>query len=129
MVKENALFIENYLNKSSPYLFELIPSLQRTHCFSGCFKTLHCRTELFRYLFLPFNVNEWNKLNSNIKNSDSSAIFRKKILALIRPIGNSIYSIYNPVGVRLINTLRSGISHLRQHEFRHSFADTVNPLC
>lgn len=103
------------LNKSFPYLFELIPSLQRTHCFAGCLKTLHCRTELFRYLFLPFNVNEWNKLNADIKNSDSSTIFRKKILALIRPIGNGIYSIYNPVGVRLINWLRLGFSHLREH--------------
>ena len=52
-------------NKSSPYLYELIPPLQRSHRYPGCFKTLRCRTALFR-------------LDSDIKNSDSYAIFRKK---------------------------------------------------
>ena len=117
------------LTKSSPYLFEVILSGQRSHCYPGCFKTLHCRTKLFRYLFLSFTVDEWNKLNSDIKNSDSSAIFRKKILAFIRLVGNSICGIYNPFGVRLVNRLRVGINHLREHTFRHSSADIANPLC
>ena len=47
----------------------------------------------------------------------------------IRPVGNSIYCIYNSFGVRLINRLHLGFSHLREHKFRHNFADTVNPLC
>ena len=29
----------------------------------------------------------------------------------------------------LINRLRLGFSHLREHKFRHNFDDTVNPLC
>ena len=40
-----------------------------------------------------------------------------------------MYGIYDPFGVRLINRLRLGFSHLREHEFRDSFVDTVNPLC
>ena len=59
----------------------------------------------------------------------SYAIFRKKLLAFIRPIGNSIYGIYDPLRVTLINRLPLGFSHLREHKFRHNFADTVNPLC
>ena len=37
--------------------------------------------------------------------------------------------IYDPLGVKLINRLRVGFSHLREHKFRHNFADTVNSLC
>ena len=50
-------------------------------------------------------------------------------MAFTRPVGNSIYGIYNLFGVRLINKLHLGFSHLREHKFRHNFVDTVNPLC
>ena len=39
-----------------------------------------------------------------------------------------MYGIYDPFGVKLINRSRLGFSHLREHKFRHNFADTVNPL-
>lgn len=32
------------------------------------------------------------------------------------------------MGVKLLTRLRLGLSHLREHEFKHSFQDTVNPL-
>ena len=32
-------------------------------------------------------------------------------------------------GSKLLNRLRLGFSHLREHKFQHNFADTVNPLC
>ena len=76
-----------------------MPPLQRSHCYPGYFKILRCSTELFRNSFLPFTVNEWNKLDSDIKNSDSYAFFR--LSAFLRPVGNSIYGIYDPFGVRL----------------------------
>ena len=91
--------------KSPPYVYEIIPPLHRSHRYPGCFKTLRCRTELFRNSFLPFTVNEWNKLDSDIKNSNSYAIFHKKLLAFIRPEGRSIYGIYDPFGITLINRL------------------------
>ena len=34
-----------------------------------------------------------------------------------------------PLGVRLLNRLRLGFSHLREHRFTQGFADTLNPLC
>ena len=54
--------------KSPPFLYELMPSLQKSHRYPGGFKTLRWRTEFFRDSFLPFFVNEWNKLDSDIKN-------------------------------------------------------------
>ena len=99
-------YLQNIIStKLPPYFYEIIPPLHRSHRYHGCFKTLHCRTELFRNSFLPFTVNEWNKLDSDIKNSDSYAVFRKKLLAFIRHEGSSIYGIYDPFGVRLINRL------------------------
>ena len=56
-------------------------------------------------------------------------MFRKKLLTFIRPLGNDTYGIYDPLGVRLLNRLCLGFSHLREHKFRHNFVDTLNPLC
>ena len=88
-----------------------------------------CRTELFRNSFLPFTVNEWNKLDFDIKNSDSYVVFCKKLMAFKKPLENSIYSIYNPSGVRSNHRLRLIFGHLQEHKFRHKFGDTVNSLC
>ena len=92
--------------KLPPYLQEQISLLQRSHRYIDCFKNLSCKTELSRNLFLSFAVNEWNKLESGIKNSDSYVIFSQKHLAFKRPVGNSIYIIYDPFGFRLIKRLR-----------------------
>ena len=90
---------------------------------------LICRTELFRNSFLPFTISEWNKLDPDIRNLDTCSLFRKNLLAFIRPIENSIYSIYDPLGIKLLHRLRLGFSYSREHKVRHNFADTVNPLC
>ena len=107
--------------KSPPYLYELIPPLQMSHRYPGCFKTLRFRTELTQNLFLPFTINELNRLDSDIKNSDSYTIFCKSLLAFIRPVGNSMNGISDPFGVKLINRLRLGFSDLLEHKFRHNF--------
>ena len=56
-------------------------------------------------------------------------MLRKKLLTLIRSLVNDTYGIYDPLGVRLLNRLGLGFSHLREHKFRHNFTDTLNPLC
>ena len=68
-------------------------------------------------------------MDTDIKNSDCHATFRKKLLNFIRPVENDTYGIYDPFGVRLLNRLRLGFSHLREHKFRRNFADILNPLC
>ena len=42
---------------------------------------------------------------------------------------NKTFSIYDPLGIKLLNRLRVDFSHLNEHKFRHNFADTLNPLC
>ena len=79
--------------KLPPYLHELIPPLQRSHRYPSCFQTFRCMTTFFQNSFLSFAITEWNKLDSDIKNIDSYAMFRKKLLAFIRPLGNDTYGI------------------------------------
>ena len=38
--------------KLPPYLYELVPPLQRSHRYPGCFQTLRCKTTLFQNSFL-----------------------------------------------------------------------------
>ena len=42
---------------------------------------------------------------------------------------NSLFSIYDPLGVKLLTRLRLQFSHLNEHKFRHGFNDTLNPIC
>ena len=91
---------------------------------------LICRTELFQNSFLTFTftISEWNKLDPDARNFETYLLIRKNLLAFIKPIENSIYSIYDPLGINFLHKLRLGFSHLREHKFRHNFVDTVNPL-
>ena len=55
-------------------------------------------------------------------------MFCSNILKFIRPSPNSFYGCQN-MGIKLITRLRLGLSHLREHKFKHNFQDTLNPLC
>ena len=77
----------------------------------------------FKNFFFPSTVIEWSKLDSNIRNSESLALFKKLLLAFIRPFGNRSFQYHNPKGLKLITRLQLGLSHLRFHKFKHSFQD------
>ena len=42
---------------------------------------------------------------------------------------NSVFSIYDPLGAKLLTRLRLQFSHLNEHKFRHDFGDTINAVC
>ena len=56
------------------------------------------------------------------------SIFKSNILKFIQPKPNNVYYCHNPKGIRLLTRLRLGLSHLREHQFKHSFQDCLNPL-
>ena len=64
-----------------------------------------------------------------MRSSESFALFKKSILQFIRPTPNRTFSCHNPVGTKLITRLRLGLSHLREHKFKHNFPDCLNPIC
>ena len=41
----------------------------------------------------------------------------------------SLFSIHDPVGVKLLTRLRLQFSHLNEHKFRHNFNDCVSAMC
>ena len=41
---------------------------------------------------------------------------------------NSLFSIHNPVRVKLVTRLRLQWSNLNEHKFRHGFEDTISPM-
>ena len=84
--------------------------------------------EYFRNSFFPSTVTEWNKLNNNIRNAESLSAFRKQILKFIRPSPNSTFNVHNANGIKLLTRLRVGLSHLREHKFRHNFQDSLDPF-
>ena len=80
-------------------------------------------------LILFFHQLSLNNLDLKIRNSKTFSVFQKSILKFIRPSSNSIFNCHSPEGIKLITRLRLGLSHLREHKFRHNFQDTLNPIC
>ena len=90
--------------------------------------TIITTSNFFRNSFFPSTMTEWNKLDRDIRNSDSLNVF-KLFLKFVRPVANSVFEINNPHGLKLLTRLRLGLSHLRYHKFIHNFQDRINPIC
>ena len=68
-------------------------------------------------------------MDPEIRKSKSISIFKSIILKFIRPKPNNVYYCHNPKGTKLLTWLRLGLSHLREHNFKHNFQDCLNSLC
>ena len=89
----------------------------------------NAKHEYIRNTFFPSTVLQWNKLDNNIWNSELVSAFKKPILKFFRPSPNSKFNVHNPHGIKLLTRLRNGLSHLREHKFRHNFQDSLYPFC
>ena len=87
------------------------------------------RHDFLKKSFFPSTVIEWNKIEKNIRKSESFNIFKKSILKFIRPSPNRVYNCHNPKGIKSLTRLSVGLSHLREQKFKYSFQDTLNPIC
>ena len=94
---------------------------------SGKLKCIPSRTKSFSKTFFPLCIEEWNKLNPEIRNAKSIYKFKKSIIT--EKLENSLYNVHDPIGVKLLSRLRLQFTHLNEHKFRHGFNDTVNPMC
>ena len=90
------------------------------------FKVKH---NFFQNSFFPSAIIKWNKLDLNIRNSESLNIFKKTLLNFIRPSGIIVFNCHNSKEVKLLIKSRLGLSHLREHKFKHSFQDSLKPIC
>ena len=90
---------------------------------------IRARTEKFQSSFYPNCISEWNQLDPEIRLAPSIAVFKTKLLSIIRPPAKSVFGIHDPIGLSYLSQIRVGLSNLNFHKFRHNFKDTVNPLC
>ena len=109
--------LPDYLKKESYLLRSSSASIIRP---------LPTRTKSFKGTFSPYCINEWNKRKVGIRNAKSINIFKKPIVSEKKQ--NSLFCIYDPLGVKLLTRLRQ-FSHLNEHKFRHGFSDTLSPMC
>ena len=86
-----------------------------------------CRTNSFKYSFFPFC--EWIKLDNTIRDAESIKQFKSMLKNFLSLNQRSLFSIHDPVGVKLLTRLRLQFSHLNEHKFRHNFKDSVSPMC
>ena len=108
-LKKLCCFYKIKNNGIPSYLAELIPS--EFHLYKTWNKRnitiFSCKTDTFKYSFFPRTINEWNKLNFSIRAS-SFNIFRANLIKIIRPMPNSVFGIFNPLGLKLITRPQLG---------------------
>ena len=126
------LFYKIVNNLTPDYTRDPIPPLQqfqyslRKHDAIG---QIRARTDKFKSSFYPHCLSEWNELKPEIRLASSVAVFKQKLLSVIRPPGKPFYGIHDPKGLSYITQLRVGLSKLNYHKFKHNFRDTPNPMC
>ena len=66
------------------YIYELLPSIRSSRRHVNSFNTVFCKSEYFKNSLIPNIINEWNKLNADIRSSTSHNLFRNTLLKFIR---------------------------------------------
>ena len=122
-----------FVNNLSPeYTVDPIPPLhQSQYCLrdQDVIGQMRARTEKFKSSFYPNCLSEWNKLDPELRLAPSVAVFKKKLLSIVRPPAKSVFGIHDPIGLPYLTQLRVGLSKLNCHKFKHNFRDTINPMC
>ncbi len=120
------------INGLSPeYLKKYLPGLQssRNPIRQNLFRVFPRSTAYYGNSFFPYSIDQWNKLDPEIRNIKTISSFKNALLKFIRPSPSQIYNINDFVGLKLLTRLRLNLSHLNEHKFLHNFHDTLNPLC
>ena len=128
-----SVFYKIVKEQSPEYLYDLIPSsnisYQTRNSRNLVIPQFKIRNNFFLNSFFPSALVEWNKLDWDIRNSPSYSTFKKKISNFIRPRSNDVFKVSHPKRLIFLTRLRVGLSHLTEHKFKHSFLDTLNPIC
>ena len=98
--------------------------------------TFYCRTDCFKYSFFPSTLKDWFNLDASIRNSESVAIFKSRLLSLIRPFQSNVYNIFDPIGLNslcLCNFKIEDTTHYLLHcqyfsEHRINLINSVNSV-
>ena len=68
-------------------------------------------TNISESLLFPLAITEWSKLVNNIRNSEPISAFKRQILKFTWRIPNITFNVHKPYGIKLLTTLRVGLSN------------------
>ena len=91
------LFYKIMNNLTPLYTKEPIPQPhQSNYCLRnhGVVGRMRARTEQFQSDFYPNCISEWSKLDPEIRLAPSVAVFKKKLLSIIRPPLQNLYLVF-----------------------------------
>ena len=99
-------------DKSPGYLYKYILPGDRDYLTrnSNNTKQIFGRSEYFANSFFSYTIKEWNKLSLEIRNSESYSTFKKSLLKFTRTIPNSVFSVADIYGIKLLRSLRTGLN-------------------
>ena len=74
------------MNEKAPnYLTNLIPKCnQPVRTRTDHIPTFHCRTDCFKISFFPSTLSDWFNLDITIRNSESIAVFKSRLLSFMK---------------------------------------------
>ena len=103
------------MSSTPQYLFEQIPpecdiSYNLRH--AQAYDPIIPRTVRFSNTYFQNVLYEWNLLDNEIKNSASHGEFKRKVLAIIRPSRNPIFSVDDITGIKRLTKPRVKFSDL-----------------
>ena len=112
------------------YLTDLIPKHDiGSNIRNGNKSFFNCRTESFKNSFFPYIIEAWYSLDLTIINSKSLEVFKSKLLAFIRIVQRSIYSVSNSQDLKFLSRLRLGLIHLNEHRYIYITSKTALTHC
>ena len=128
--KKLCCFFKIFRYKCPMYLYNIIPTSVSTNNTRSANNILlfKVNNNFFQNSFFPSAVIEWNKLDLNIRKSETLNIFKKTLLNFMHPSGSTVFNCHNPKGVKFLTRLRLSLSHFHEHKFKHSVQDTLNPV-
>ena len=92
-------------------------------------KPFNCNTESFTKLFFLYTIEGWYSVDPTIINWKSLGVFKNNLLGFIRPVQQSIYSVFNPQVLTFLIRLRLRLSHWNKRRFRQNFKDCIKLSC
>ena len=119
-------------NLTPAYLREKLPPLRIQRNRNAIPNTYHekrVKTDRYKKSFFPNAVSSWNKIIRHVQGDINPHRLKSLLLKQIRPEPKAIYGIHDPTGLHFLFQLRTGLSPLRSHKFRHGFADTQTDTC
>ena len=105
-LKENEILNIYQLNIFNDFLFLYRVEVMKFYSTQSSqidnISNIKIRSNFSRNSFFSSAITEWDKLHRHIPNTDSLNVFKLSLLKFVRPVGNSVFEINNPYGLKFI---------------------------